>query len=195
MCFRGEGPVTVVLLWADPIRGITSSMGSELIQTIQALACSGTLVAFVLTWLQLIQVRKQARTTFEDRLTEQYRRIMEDIPTDIWLGSELKALGDEQRDRCRDAIYRYIDLSNEEAFLYSKKRVTKDTWIEWRKGIKTNMKLPAFAEVMVQVKEKSPASFEELRALVGVELTATSQADSTASASVTVQLVQPDSSR
>jgi hypothetical protein len=134
---------------------------------IRALQVDGGSDAFVLTWLQLIQVRKQARTTFEDSLTEQYRRIMENIPTDIWLGSELKALGEEQRDRCRDAIYRYIDLSNEEAFLYSKKRGTDDSWIEWHKGIKTNMKLPAFAEVWAQVKEKGPASFEELRALVG----------------------------
>jgi hypothetical protein len=137
-------------------------MGSELIQTIASVA---TVVAVVLTWLQLIQVRKQATTTFEDRLTEQYRRIMENIPTDIWLGAELKALDDGQRDRCRDAIYRYIDLSNEEAFLHSKKRVTEDTWIEWRKGIKTNMKLPAFAEVWAEVNEKSPAGFEELRGL------------------------------
>jgi hypothetical protein len=143
-------------------------MGTEFIQTIQALAPSATVVAVVLTWLQLIQVRKQARTTFEDRLTEQYRTIMEDIPTDIWLGSELKILGDGQQARCRDAIYRYIDLSNEEAFLYSKKRVTKDAWIEWRKGIKTNMKLPAFAEVWAQVKEKSPASFDELRETCGM---------------------------
>ncbi len=90
---------------------------------------------------------------------------MEDIPTDIWLGSELKTLCEEQRDRCRDAIYRYIDLSNEEAFLYSKKRATDDAWIEWRKGIKTNMRLPAFAEVWEQVKEKSPGGFEELRGL------------------------------
>ena len=110
-------------------------------------------------------VRKQARTTFEDRLTEQYRKIMEDIPTDIWLGSELKALADGQRERCRDAIYRYIDLSNEEAFLYNNKRITKDSWIEWRKGIETNMKLPAFKEVWAEVKKKSPANFEELRTL------------------------------
>ena len=142
-------------------------MGNELIQTIQTLAQSATVIAVVLTWLQIIRVRKQATTTFEDRLTEQYRRIMQDIPTDIWLGSELKAVGEEQRDRCRDAIYRYIDLSNEEAFLHDTKRVTDEAWIEWGKGIKTNMKLPAFAEVWAQVNEKCPASFEELRALVG----------------------------
>jgi hypothetical protein len=143
--------------------------GFELTQTIASVA---TVVAVVLTWLQLIQVRKQARTTFEDRLTEQYRKIMEDIPIGIWLGSKLEALGEEQRALCRDAIYRYIDLSNEEAFLYNKKRITKDTWIEWRKGIQTNLALPAFAEVWAEVNEQSPASFEELRTLEEQELNA-----------------------
>jgi len=90
---------------------------------------------------------------------------MEDIPVDIWLGAELKALDDGQRDRCRDAIYRYIDLSNEEAFLYIKKRITKDTWIDWHKGIKANLKLPAFAEVWAEVNKKNPGGFEELRGL------------------------------
>ena len=136
--------------------------GIELIQTSASVA---TMVAVVLTWLQLIEVRKQARTSFEDRLNEQYRRIMEDIPANIWLGSKLEALGEEPRARCRDAIFRYIDLSNEEAFLYNKKRITKDTWIEWRKGITANLKLPAFAEVWAEVNELSPASFEELRTL------------------------------
>lgn len=136
--------------------------GLELTQTIASVA---TVVAVVLTWLQLIQVKKQARTTFEDGLNEQYRKIMEDIPADIWLGSRLEVLGEEQRTLCRDAIYRYIDLSNEEAFLYSKNRITKDTWIEWRKGITANLKLPAFAEVWAEVNEKSPASFDELRTL------------------------------
>jgi hypothetical protein len=64
--------------------------GFELTQTIASVA---TVVAVVLTWLQLIQVKKQARTTFEDRLNEQYRRIMEDIPADIWLGSRLRGAG------------------------------------------------------------------------------------------------------
>jgi hypothetical protein len=149
-------------------------MGNELIQTLQTIVSLTTVVAVVLTWRQLRLVRKQATTTFEDRLTEQYRKIMEDIPTCIWLGSELKALGEEHRDRCRDAIYRYIDLSNEEAFLHSKGRVTDDAWIEWRKGIRTNMKLPAFVEVWAQVREKSPG-FEELRAVLWTSASTSSE--------------------
>jgi len=157
--------VTVVLLWAEPDPGDNCGMGSEIVQIIQTVASLATVVAVILTWQQLRLVRKQATTTFEDRLTEQYRRIMEDIPTDIWLGSELKALGEVQRDRCRDAIYRYIDLSNEEALLFGMKRITDDAWTEWRKGIQTNLKLPAFAEVWAQVKKKNAGGFEELRAL------------------------------
>jgi hypothetical protein len=137
----------------------------ETLNLIQAIASLATVAGVFLAWRQLGLVRKQARTTFEDRLNEHYRRIMEDIPTDIWLGAELKVLADGKRDRCRDAIYRYIDLSNEEAFLYNKKRITKDTWIDWYKGIKANLKLPAFAEVWAEVNKNNPAGFEELREL------------------------------
>jgi hypothetical protein len=63
----------------------------------------------------------------------------------------LQTLAQEQQQRCRDAIYRYIDLSNEQAFLHEKKRVTDEAWIEWRTGIKGNMELPAFKEVWLEV--------------------------------------------
>jgi hypothetical protein len=96
-------------------------------------------------------VRKQATTSFEDSLTAQYRKIMKDIPADIWLGAHLTTLTKEHKDRCRDAIYRYIDLSNEQAFLHDKKRVSEEAWTEWRTGIKGNMELPAFKEVWTEV--------------------------------------------
>jgi hypothetical protein len=136
--------------------------GLELIQTVASVA---TVVGVVLGLQQLRLIKRQATTTFEDRLTGQYRRIMRRIPTDIWLGSELTALTPELRGPCRDAIYQYIDLSNEEAVLHNQKRITEEAWIEWRKGIETNMKLPAFAGIWAEVNERSPASFEELRAL------------------------------
>jgi hypothetical protein len=140
---------------------------TEVFKLSEAVTSIATVVLVFLVWRQIRLAGKQATTTFEDSLTEQYRRIMENIPTDIWLGSELKALDEERRHHCRDAIYRYIDLSNEQAFLHNKKRVTDEAWIEWSDGIKLNMKLSAFDEVWTQVKEKCPASFKELRVLVG----------------------------
>ncbi len=141
---------------------------TEVFQLIQALAAIATVVLVVLTWQQLRLVRKQATTTFEDSLTAQYRKIMESIPTDIWLGSQLKTLDKERQSQCRDAIYRYIDLSNEQAFLHTKKRVTDEAWNEWIEGINGNMKLPAFKGVWAEVAQKQSDSFKELRSATGL---------------------------
>jgi hypothetical protein len=141
---------------------------TEGFQLVQALASIATVVLVILTWQQIRLVRKQATTTFEDSLTAQYRRIMEYVPTDIWLGSLLKTLDLERQAQCRDAIYRYLDLSNEEAFLHTKKRVTDEAWDEWIEGIKGNMELPAFKEVWEEVAQKRPDNFKELRSAAGL---------------------------
>jgi hypothetical protein len=122
-----------------------------------------------LGWKQIKLVREQARTTFEDKLTQHYRRIMEDIPTDIWLGSELQSLDKDRQERCRDAIFRYLDLCQEQAFLHDSGRVTDDTWTQWCEGIRANMRLPAFNEVWQEVQEKCPYAFLELRSLIRPE--------------------------
>ena len=133
---------------------------------VQAMASIATVVLVILTWQQIRLVRKQATTTFEDNLTAQYRKVMEDIPTDIWLGSSLGSLSGERHDQCRDAIYRYIDLANEQAFLYEKKRVSEEAWTEWSNGIRGNMELPAFQEVWSEVLHKYSTSFRELRSIL-----------------------------
>jgi hypothetical protein len=137
---------------------------SELVEPITSIA---TVILAFLAWQQIRLLRKQATTSFEDSLTEHYRRIMESIPTDVLLGAELNTVDKEHRDVCRDAIYRYIDLCNEQALLHSMNRVTHEAWDEWSKGIRENMDLPAFKEVWAEVGEKSPKSFAELAAVVG----------------------------
>jgi hypothetical protein len=138
----------------------------DFLQLTQAFATVATVIYVFLTWQQLKLLRKQATTTFEDSLTEQYRRIIENIPIEIWLGVDLRTLDEVRRNRCRDAICRYIDLSNDQAFLHNKKRVTDEAWNQWSDGIKLNMKLGAFAEVWEEVKKKCPASFNELRGVL-----------------------------
>jgi hypothetical protein len=138
---------------------------SEVIQLIQVLASVATVFLVILTWQQIRLVRKQAMTTFEDGLSAQYRRLMENIPTEIWLSAELTALDNSRKEACRDAIYRYLDLSNEQAFLHCKKRVTDDTWTQWKEGIEGNLQLPAFRAVWADVARSCPNSFKELRKL------------------------------
>jgi hypothetical protein len=136
-------------------------------QLFTALTSFATVVLAFLAWRQIVLLRQQAITTFEDGLTEHYRRIMESIPTEIWLRSDLKTLDKKVHEDCRDAIYRYFDLCNEQALLYDMKRIREDVWNEWCKGIRVNMDLPAFKEVWAEVGEKSPENFAELRALIG----------------------------
>jgi hypothetical protein len=133
---------------------------------IKALADTATIVTaglVYLAWKQIKLVKEQSTSSFEDGLTEHYRRIMENIPVDIFLGSALESLDPELKNCCRDAIYRYIDLCQEQMFLHDKGRVTDATWIEWGAGIKSNMKIPAFKLVWDDVKVKLPDSFLELR--------------------------------
>ena len=132
----------------------------------EALTSSATAIIAFLAWRQIRLLRVQATTTFEDRLTEHYRRIMESIPTDVWLGSGLATVDKEHHDQCRDAIYRYIDLCQEQTILHKMKRITPETWIEWKKGILENMKLPAFSEVWKEIGKKRPDDFVELRILL-----------------------------
>jgi hypothetical protein len=140
---------------------------TEVLALVDAITTIATVILAFLAWRQILLLREQATTTFEDSLTEHYRKIMESIPTDVWLGLALETLDKEFHDRCRDAIYRYIDLSNEQALLHEKKRVTDEAWKEWSEGIRVNMELPAFREVWAEVGEKCPENFKELRALVG----------------------------
>src|ERR1700692_1136966 len=120
---------------------------AKVLPLVDAITSIATAIISFLPWRKIRLLREQATTTFEDSLTEHYRRIMESIPTDVWLGLALETLDKERHDRCRDAIYRYIDLSNEEAVLHDNKRVTEEAWKEWSEGIRANMKLPAFREV------------------------------------------------
>jgi hypothetical protein len=140
------------------------------LQIIQALASMATVVTALLVflaWKQIKLVKEQATTSFEDGLTQHYRQIMESIPINIWLGSALETLDEERQNRCRDAIYRYIDLCQDEVVLHANKRITDATWKEWEAGIKTYITmLPAFKQVWGAVNEKRPESFRELRELL-----------------------------
>ncbi|MGO8733758.1 MAG: hypothetical protein ACLQVM_13310 [Terriglobia bacterium] len=139
---------------------------SGLLRFIDALASIATVATTALVflaWKQIKLVKEQATTSFEDGLTEHYRRIMESIPINIWLGEGLQTLDQERQNRCRDAIYRYIDLCQEQMFLHESGRVTEATWVEWESGIRCNMEVPAFKQIWHDVEVKLPESFLELR--------------------------------
>jgi hypothetical protein len=135
----------------------------DILRCATAFGALGTAFSACMAWRQLRVLRKQAASTFEDRLTEQYRKIMRRIPVDIRFGLDLDELDKTDLEGYRGAIFSYIDLCNEQAFLRSKKKISKEVWAEWEPGIVRNMKLPAFSSFWAQVKDKCPDSFQELR--------------------------------
>lgn len=116
---------------------------------------------FAAIW-QLRLLKQQSRTTFEDSLVDEYRRIAAELPLEALLGADLP------RRRARAALpvfYRYFDLCNQQAFLHNEGRVSVATWTQWRDGIQSNMRRPAFARAWAEIAARANGDFKELQAL------------------------------
>ena len=138
-----------------------------MLEFISLLSSIATMIAVILAAYQLrlngeqIKLtREQNITTFEDDLAREYREIMKEIPIDACLGDELP---EDKYQQCIDDLYRYFDLSNEQAFLHKKGRVRPETWGFWKDGIDSNLKRPAFKRAWDDIIRRSPNDFTELQ--------------------------------
>jgi hypothetical protein len=111
---------------------------------------------------QLHLTKEQAQAQFEDSLTEQYRRITADLPLQALLG---KPLADGDLDLHLRPFYEYFDLSNEQAFLASNRRLRASTWQNWKEGIEQHLSRPAFKQAWMALDPHLDGSFDSLRAL------------------------------
>ncbi len=134
-------------------------MGVELITALGSVA---TAVGVFLAWIQLLAAKEQARSQFEDRLVEQFREIIAQLPVEALLG---ESLSDDLQRTMLGVFYRYVDLCNEEAFLHRTKRIRDETWNEWLQGIKSLMLLPAFRAAWLEIQSRAPDSFTDFKAL------------------------------
>ncbi len=121
-----------------------------------------TAVGVFLAWLAIRRGALQARTDFEDDLAGEYRKLAREMPPDALLGGELRQKDQEESLRL---FYNYVDLSNEQTFLRKQGRVSKETWLFWCEGIKSNLERPAFKKAWDEIRLRAPKSFEELRRL------------------------------
>ncbi len=103
-----------------------------------------------------------AQAQFEDSLDQQYRNLSKEIPVDALIG---KNVPKHQWPQTRELIFNYLDLCNEQVFLRQKKRIRKDTWLDWCTGIRSHLQKPAFQKVWSEVKTESPTSFSFLELL------------------------------
>jgi hypothetical protein len=95
-------------------------------------------------------------------MAREYRELAAKIPTKALLGEDLT---DEEYKDSFDEFYHYIDLSNEEVFLWKRGRISAEIWTYWLDGIKSNLSKPAFKRAWEEIKKKAEESFQELRDL------------------------------
>jgi hypothetical protein len=113
--------------------------------------------------LSLTNAKRQAVTSFEDALANEYREITGTIPRVALLG---EALPTEVMQAHLTDFYRYFDLTNNQIFLRQIGRISKQTWVFWAEGIKTNLGRPAFAKSWEDIGRRSDKDFSELRRLI-----------------------------
>ncbi|HYX71876.1 MAG TPA: hypothetical protein VE732_03840 [Nitrososphaera sp.] len=127
-----------------------------------AISSAVTAVGVFLAWWQIKASKQLNRTQFEDSLAQQYREIIKDIPVKALLGEKLDP---NELEETLKYFYRYIDLTNDQIFLRQQGRVSDETWDNWRDGIKSLMKMPAFDDAWKLIREKPTTKFDELRSL------------------------------
>ncbi|MDD9158392.1 hypothetical protein PVK64_19695 [Aliivibrio sp. S4TY2] len=115
------------------------------------------IVTVVGVWLALGQLkitRKVIQTDFENSIDQQYRQIIQGIPVDILIGQV-----ETPNSETRELIFNYLDLCNEQIYLYSKKRISDERWQDWESGIEDNLKNKAIFNVWQEVKESASFSY------------------------------------
>lgn len=117
---------------------------------------------FIAAW-ELNQSRLLAKSTFEDSFDEKYRQLAFDIPVDALLS---KKVSRAKREIARESVYNYFDLSNEQTYLRTKKRVSYNRWKEWSTWIQQNLKRPFFQEILKEVEADSYETFSYLERLI-----------------------------
>ena len=133
------------------------------IDLLTTLGSGATALGVFLAWWQIRESRRQAVTAFEDTMASQYRSLVQEIPVEALLG---EALDEKIYRENLSEFYHYIDLTNEQIFLRTRGRISREAWENWCDGIRTILGKPAFARAWQEISDRSPGSFEELRRLV-----------------------------
>ena len=122
------------------------------VQTAAAIVGSAGVVVATLVFRQ---TREQARTTFEDSINQEYRRIFSILPPEVFLADGRVELSPEQE----RAVLSYFDLSNEQLRLINEGRVAEGTARMWRQGIQELMALATFEDQWKMWNGGLPATF------------------------------------
>jgi hypothetical protein len=127
-----------------------------------AVAAVAAAAGFLATVRQIKAAARQDRTEWEDELTREYRQIVRQLPLSARLNGQMQ---DGDIEKFLSIFLDYFDLSNQQVFLRKIGRVSRDTWKEWRLGIKGALQAGPFAAAWNIIKQRNPDLFAELKAL------------------------------
>ena len=121
-------------------------------RTLAAVVAAGSVVVAAAAFQH---TKEQARTTFEDAMAREYRDIAGALPPAVFFTQQVAALTEEQR----QAMFRYLDLSNEQLRLIRERRIRQDTGKVWESGIEDLLRRPAFIAFWRELHTELPAEF------------------------------------
>src|SRR6516165_4876345 len=75
----------------------------------------------------------QSKTAFEDTLSSEYRQIVANMPVGALLGEKLD---DETLQKSLPIFFQYFHLSNSQAYMRARRRISTRTWRLWPIDIK-----------------------------------------------------------
>ncbi len=130
---------------------------------IQSAASIATAVGVGIAALQLYLTKRETQSEFEDSFSEQYRRIVAELPLAALVG---RSLSEQELEASLRTFYNYFDLSNEQAFLAAHRRLQDETWQNWREGIEQHMERPAFVQAWKRLLPDLDGSFDDFRTLL-----------------------------
>lgn len=131
--------------------------------TLTEIASLATALALIIGAWELFLTKKLTQTSYEDGLEQKYLELQEKIPYQIFLGKPITS--EDTIEEVNNLIFNYLDLSNHQVFLRSKKRITKDTWKSWAEGISETLKKPYFKDMWLTVKKDAPGELSYLERL------------------------------
>jgi len=153
-----------------PALGLSTETWSAFGTIVTAIGTTATAVGVWYAKTSLKKNEEQYRKDFEDKLWQEYRSIVQNLPVGAMLGEEL---GDEEIEAHLKWFYIYFDLTNSQIFLRMRDRVRLDTWTEWCGGIRDNFRQPAIAKAWDRIKPKlaENSTLNELRRLEELKFT------------------------
>ena len=137
-------------------------LDSPVLNEISALANVFIALGVIGVFWQIFLTKQQNRSNFEDDLNREYREISRNLPMAAMLGEKISP---SDLQSSLKYFLNYFDLTNEEILFRQIGRISTETWLYWRDGIRQNLQSPAFDAAWSQVKSASKDRFQELRKL------------------------------